>query len=117
MPTKAEVRMGKIAKDIEDAAAKSKEPRFVDEQEALSWTDSPPSGRNWALRWVTAILVVGVVLMLLSCTTVEPKRPKPVVAIPKDVKLICFKGAWTVYSESASQGATFNHAPCGRDAI
>ena len=62
--------------------------------------------------------LIMIVVWLTGCATVEPmKVAKSVPALPKDIKLICWKGAWTVYSESAKQGATFSHAPCGRDAI
>ena len=64
------------------------------------------------------VALVMILVWLVGCATPEPiKTAKAVPTLPKDIKLICWKGAWTVYSESARQGATFNHAPCGRDAI
>ena len=63
------------------------------------------------------VALVLILAWLVGCQATPNKVAKAVPALPKDLVLVCFKGAWTVYSESARQGATFNHAPCGRDAI
>ena len=86
---------------------------------ALNQRDDKRERSNEAFKRACAWAVFFVILgLIFGCATKEPARvAKAVPAIPKDAKLICWKGAWTVYSESARQGATYSHAPCGRDAI